>query len=116
MSDCKPTKVPAYKSSLDILYHETDWILNIELDAIGSLRYLVVPRQDLVYEVGKVAQCISSPTVCSRKFIKHILRFLKCTRESTTVAKQVIMSMHFLMLSMLVMCKLEDSHWNTFLP
>lgn len=81
MDDCHPSKVPADKASLDILYAEKEVDTEHPVaSVVGRLMYLVVTtRPDLAYAVGKAAQHMSKPTTGLWKFVKRILRYLSGT-------------------------------------
>lgn len=83
MDDCRSSKVPVDKASLNILYKEEEEDSKHPIKSvIGRLMYLVVTtRPDLAYAVGKAAQHMSKPTVGLWKFIKRILRYLNGTIE-----------------------------------
>ncbi|KAG8930012.1 hypothetical protein FRC01_003405 [Tulasnella sp. 417] len=87
MSDCKPVKTPLeanlklYKSTIPLDQIDKDF-QHLYQSIIGSLQYAANgTRPDIAYAVNKLAQFSVNPTDEHMKAAKHVLRYLKGTRN-----------------------------------
>ena len=80
--DSKPIDTPMGTNS-KLIEDESDSLVNQTMyrEITGSLLYLTASRPDIVYSVGVCARFKACPCDSHLKVTKHILRYLKRTRD-----------------------------------
>lgn len=86
MQDCKPKYTPC-EMNLNRLYRENDPLSHddavIYRQIVGSLIYLMsCTRPDLSFVVTSLSQFMSNPNAGSMIIAKHVLRYIKGTKEN----------------------------------
>jgi hypothetical protein len=82
MLNCNPSATPM-ESRLKLYKREEDEVVRPTeyRSLIGSLRYLVNTRPDLAFSVGVVSRYMEAPSQAHWGAVKHILRYLKGTKD-----------------------------------
>eukprot|EP00971_Amphidinium_carterae_P185165 3677241-Amphidinium_carterae.1 len=85
MEDCKPAATPSTMTGGG----EDDTMLDLNLvktyrSAVGSLLYMASDREDIQWEVSKLARRLKEPRVCDLKLLKRVARYLQGTQEMET--------------------------------
>ena len=84
MSECKTVKTPMQPSfNFSSNEDDTQDMKNIPYrEAIGSLQFLAsITRPDIAYAVNKLSQFCSSPNKSHWTAVKHLMRYLKGTKQ-----------------------------------
>ena len=84
MSDCKPKAIPCVLGTEKVSNVKSPKLSDPKIYSgiVGSLIYVMTgTRPDLCYIVTKLSQKMPEPTEADLIMAKHVLRYLKCTRD-----------------------------------
>ena len=106
MSSCKPISTPMpskgrHLPNCNELYPNPTHYRSI----VGGLQYLTFTRPNISYSVNFVCQFMHAPTLAHYKFVKLILRYVRCTTH---------LGMHILASSTLDLYAFSDADWVGF--
>jgi hypothetical protein len=87
MEDSNPTQVPIYGTSVKLSKRSKAPAVDATeyRSVVGSLRYLIKTRPDLVYSIGIVSRYMEAPTMEHWASVKHILRYIKGTTNFSVI-------------------------------